>query len=241
MKTLVLGASGATGRQVVEQLLLKGQPVKLVARSLASLPESWNTNHQVTIIRVGISEVSVDEMAELLSDCQSVVSCLGHNLSLKGLFGKPRNLVAGAVELVCKAIEKNARQQAVKIVWMNTAGSRNNDLNEKQSVAEKLVMALIRVLVPPHSDNEKAAGFLRHGVGKNHAGIQWVAVRPDTLIDEEKVSEYELYPSPVRSALFRPGKTSRINTAHFMARLATDNDLWNKWQGQMPVIYNKTH
>lgn len=241
MKTLVLGASGATGRQVVEQLLLKGQPVKLVARSLARLPESWNTNHQVTIIRAGISEVSVDEMVELLSDCQSVVSCLGHNLSIKDLFGKPRNLVAGAAELVCKAIEKNARQQAVKIVWMNTAGNRNNDLNEKQSAAEKLVMALIRVLVPPHSDNEKAAGFLRQGVGKNHAYIQWVAVRPDTLIDEEKVSEYELYPSPVRSALFRPGKTSRINTAHFMARLATDNDLWNKWKGQMPVIYNKTH
>jgi hypothetical protein len=29
------------------------------------------------------------------------------------------------------------------------------------------------------------------------------------------------------------GSTSRINVAHFMARLITDDDLWTRWQGQM--------
>ncbi|MFV0267619.1 MAG: NAD(P)H-binding protein [Draconibacterium sp.] len=68
MKTLVLGASGATGRQVAEQLLRRGHEVKLVARPLASLPESWNTNHQVSIIRAGISEVSVDELVKIATE-----------------------------------------------------------------------------------------------------------------------------------------------------------------------------
>ncbi len=26
---------------------------------------------------------------------------------------------------------------------------------------------------------------------------------------------------------------------HFMADLITNNNIWNKWKGQMPVIYNK--
>lgn len=68
--------------------------------------------------------------------------------------------------------------------------------------------------------------------------MEWAAVRPDGLINEDRVTEYELYPSPVRSAIFDAGKTSRINVAHFMANLITDESAWQEWKGQMPVIYN---
>ena len=76
-------------------------------------------------------------------------------------------------------------------------------------------------------------------VGQQDPAIEWVVVRPDSLINSEKITDYELFPSPTRSALFNPGKTSRINTGHFMARLITEKDLWDKWKGQMPVIYNQ--
>ena len=76
-------------------------------------------------------------------------------------------------------------------------------------------------------------------IGQNNSLIQWVALRPDTLINEDIVSEYEVYASPTRSALFNPGKTSRINVGNFMAKLIVDNDLWDKWKGQMPAIYNR--
>ena len=49
---------------------------------------------------------------------------------------------------------------------------------------------------------------------------------------------YELHPSPIMSPLFDSGKTSRINVAHFMADLMTDETCWETWKGQMPVIYN---
>lgn len=100
-------------------------------------------------------------------------------------------------------------------------------------------MGLIRLLVPPQSDNEKAADILRVDIGQDNKLIQWVAVRPDTLMNEDFITEYEIYASPTRSALFNPGKTSRINVGHFMAKLIVDYDLWYKWKGQMPVIYNK--
>jgi hypothetical protein len=93
--------------------------------------------------------------------------------------------------------------------------------------------------VPPHRDNETAADYLRTKIGQNDTEIEWAAVRPDSLFDEDEVSDYELHPSPIRSAIFNPGRTSRINVAHFMADLITNRDVWKKWKGRMPVIYNQ--
>ena len=179
-------------------------------------------------------------MADLLINCQAVASCLGHNLTLKGIFGKPRKLVTGAVSLLFEAIKKNAHGKPVKLVLMNTTGNRNRDLNEKIPAGQKIIMGLIRFVLPPQRDNEDAADYLRVNIGQNNPYVEWTAVRPDSLINEEKVTGYSLHVSPARNPVFNPGKTSRINVADFMARLINENDLWNEWKGQMPVIYNIT-
>ena len=41
MTILVVGASGATGRKLIEQLLIKGHQLKAVVRSPEKLPDSW--------------------------------------------------------------------------------------------------------------------------------------------------------------------------------------------------------
>src|SRR6056297_2090390 len=207
MTTLVLGASGATGKRLVEQLLNMGQKVKIIIRPTAKVTDMWKNNEKISIIKANISEVSADEMTRYIIDCQSVVSCLGHNITLRGIFGKPRKLVTNSVKLLCTAIQKNSSEKPIRFVLMSTTANRNWDLNEPISAWEKLLMGLIRLLLPPQSDNEKAADVLREDIGQNHKLIQWVAVRPDTLIDEDFLSEYEIYASPVRSALFNPGKT----------------------------------
>ena len=241
MTTLVVGATGATGKQLVEQLLNMGQKVKVIVRPSGKIPDKWDSSDKISIIKANISEISEDEMMNYLIDCQTVASCLGHNISLKGIFGKPRQLVTDAVKLLCMAIQKNSPDKPIKFVLMNTTANRNRDLNESISIGEKLVMGLIRLLVPPQSDNEKAADFLRLNIGQKNKLIEWVAVRPDTLINEDIVSEYEIYASPIRSALSNPGKTSRINVGNIMAKLMVDDDLWCKWKGQMPVVYNNTN
>jgi len=124
---------------------------------------------------------------------------------------------------------------------MNTTGNRNRNLKEPISIAQKCVIGLLRLLLPPHVDNEKAADYLRTEIGQNNKSIEWVTVRPDGLIDEVEVTDYEIHPSPTRSAIFNAGKVSRINVGHFMASLITDDNLWTKWKGQMPVIYSKSH
>lgn len=241
MTTLVVGASGATGKLLVEQLLKSGQKVKIIVRSTSNIPDTWSSDNNLTIIRKNIAQVGVDEMVNYLSDCQAVVSCLGHNLTWKGIYGKPRKLVTDTVRLLCDAILKNTPEEPIKFVLMNTAGNSNRDLDEPISLGQKMVIGLLRLLLPPHPDNEKAADYLRVNVKQNNQYIEWVAVRPDNLINEEKVTEYSLHISPTSSAIFNPGKTSRINIGHFIARLITDDDIWNRWKGQMPVIYNDTN
>lgn len=194
MTILVVGASGATGRLLVEQLLNRGEKVKAIVRSPETLSEFLNHEH-LTVIRASVLELSDAEMASHVRGCHAVASCLGHNLTWKGMFGHPRRLVTDTAHRLCTAIAVNKPEKPVRYVLMNTAGNRNRDLHEPISFVQKCVIALIRLLLPPHVDNEKAADYLRTQIGKN-------------------------------------------NKANFMADLITDNNIWDKWKGKMPVIYN---
>ncbi|KAA3605846.1 MAG: NAD(P)-dependent oxidoreductase [Calditrichaeota bacterium] len=240
MQTLVLGASGATGKKLVEQLLSQNRKVKAIVRSPEKLPKSWQENQNLEIITASILDLSDKEISEQISDCTSIASCLGHNLTWKGIYGQPRRLVTDATRKICDAVKMNSPKSPTRFVLMNTTGNSNRDLDEPISFAQKCVIGILRLLLPPHTDNEKAADFLRTQIGQSSKSVEWAVVRPDNLIDLEEVTEYEIYPSPIRSAIFDAGQTSRINVGNFIARLMTEDKLWEKWKGQMPVIYNKS-
>jgi hypothetical protein len=238
MTVLVIGASGATGRLLVEDLLERGQPVKVIVRSPGNLPDNLINQDALAIVQANILELTDNELVQHVSGCTAVASCLGHNLTFRGVYGAPRKLVADATRRLCEAVRASRPSNQVKFVLMNTAGNSNRDLDEPVSLGQKCVVGLIRLLLPPHVDNEKAADYLRTGDGVNSGVIEWAVVRPDTLVNESRISEYEVHQSPTRSAIFNAGKTSRINVAHFMADLIRDDGTWAKWKGQMPVIYN---
>ena len=240
MTTLVVGASGATGQLLVEQLLMRGQQVRIIVRSIENLPENITNHENLSVIHASVLDLSDSEIAEHVNDCDALASCLGHNLSFKGMFGSPRRLVTDATRRLCNAAKANNPKDPVKFVLMNTTGNSNRDLNEQISFGQKCVILFLRVLLPPHVDNEKAADYLRIDIGQNDETIEWAAVRPDSLNDDKEVTEYELYQSPIRSAIFDASLTIRINVGHFMSELITDDDTWEMWKGKMPVIYNKS-
>jgi len=239
MTTLVVGASGATGRLLVEQLLQRGHAVRIIVRSTAGLPEAVVNHAKLSVIQASVLDLGDAELVQHVSGCDAVASCLGHNLSFAGVFGPPHRLVTDATRRLCQAIKASRPERPVKYVLMNTTGNRNRDLDEPISLGQKIVILLLRLLLPPHVDNEQAAEYLRTVIGPDDGVVEWVAVRPDDLIDQGEVSEYSVHPSPIRSAIFDSGKTSRINVGHFMAELIADGDLWGEWKGRMPVIYNQ--
>ncbi len=238
MTTLVVGASGATGRLLVEQLLNEGQQVKIILRSLKGFPEALIQNSKLAITQASLLDMSSAQLLAHVQGCDAVASCLGHNLTVKGMFFHPRRLVTDGVQRLCDAIEKTAPKQPVKFILMNSTGNKNAQAGETVSAAQSMVIGLIRHLLPPHADNEMAAAYLQSNYGSNKGVIEWAAVRPDGLVNESNVTPYDVYPSPIRSAIFDAAKSSRINVANFMSQLIIDSNLWGKWKNQMPVLYN---
>jgi len=243
MKALIVGASGATGKLLVLELLSRGVEVVAVVRpassllnSIASKSERWHSNYRE--VSASIADLSENELVSHLEGCDAVLSCLGHNLTFKGIFGKPRRLVADTIGKLSRAVASLKPGKRVKIILMNTSGNSNRDIPEKPPLSQRLVISLLRYLLPPHADNEQAADYLRIRIGQNDPFIDWVAVRPDSLTNDKEVSSYKIHISPTRNAIFDSAPTSRINVAKFMAALATESDLWTEWRGKMPVIYN---
>ncbi len=238
-KVLVLGASGATGRLLVEILLQKNVEVIAIVRNANSLTNIDSSHPNLQIVEAEISEIPQSNLAQYLRECEAVLSCLGHNLTFKGMFGHPKRLVTDAIKKVVKTNESINANNKIKIILMNTTGNSNRDIPEKPPYSQRFVISLLRLLLPPHVDNEKAADFLRLQVGQNNNNIEWAAVRPGGLINEDQVSQYDVNASSTRNAIFNAGSTSRINVADFMSDLAVNPELWNEWKGKMPVIYNQ--
>jgi putative NADH-flavin reductase len=238
MNVLLLGASGATGKLVGLQLLKHSFHLRVVVRKNAVLlPELLNSS-SVEVLRGDITEFSPSEIAHLVEGCDAVISCLGHNVTAQGMFGKPRFFVSDTLKNVCKAITKNA-QRKVKVILMNTTAFTNKEIGEKNTVGEKIIFSFLLAALPPHNDNMKAVNYLLQEVGTRNEKIEWVAVRPDALFDESQESTYIAVESLQRSPLFNPGRTSRINVSHFMSQLLVDKELWQKWNFKTPVLYNE--
>ena len=237
---LVVGASGTTGKLLVEQLLSRGSEVRAVLRSRAGLPEALRNHDRLSMIQANLLDLDERDLQKLTEGCSTAASCLGHNMTLSGVFGPPYRLVTEATRRLTKALKANTREKPARFLLMNSAGNRNRDLPEPVTIGHWAAIGLIRLLVPPHADNEQAANFLRLDIGQNDTAVEWCVVRPDTLTDEPASTTYQVCASPTRSAIFDPGRTSRLNVARFMADLITDDTTWTRWRGQMPVVYDNT-
>jgi putative NADH-flavin reductase len=75
MTVLVLGATGATGKLVVKQLLDRGERVRAIVRFPEKLPEAIRSHGKFSLITAAdISRISRSEMAEYLEGCDAVIS-----------------------------------------------------------------------------------------------------------------------------------------------------------------------
>ena len=227
-----------TGKPLVEQLLAKNHKVRIIFRTSNKLPADILENPNTTAIEATLLDLTDEKMTEHVKDCDAVVSCLGHVMDFKGIFGEPKKLCTNATQRLCNAIEKHCLPKTTKFILMNTVVVQNPDLEEKRNWFEQGLLALLHYTFPPHRDNETAAEYLYNNVGKDNKHIEWCIVRPDTLINAD-VSTYDIKESPITGILNgRP--TSRSNVAHFMSELIENTELWSTWKFRMPVIMNST-
>jgi nucleoside-diphosphate-sugar epimerase len=220
---------------VLEQLLGRGVKVRAIVRSKARIPGRLAAAPNLELVEADVLSVPDAELARLLRDRDAVVSCLGHNLSLAGILGPPRDLVTRATARVCRAAKAAEPATPIRFVLMSSVSvNRPARADTRRGPFERAFLALLRAVVPPAKDNQRAADFLCRAVGSSDRWLRWVAVRPDALVEGD-VSEYALHDGLV-DGLFKPGRTRMANVAHFMCELVTDRRVWSEWEGKMPVV-----
>jgi hypothetical protein len=234
---LLVGGTGRTGRRVLEQLLSCEIAVRAIVRSADRLPKGATQDPRLEVIEANLLSLSDEDLLRNVRDCDAVISCLGHVLSLKGIFGPPRDLVTQATRRLCRAIVAAQPTTPVKFILMSSVSvNQPAGCDAHRGAFEKGVVWMLRAVLPPARDNQEAADFLCDSVGTSSPFVQWVVVRPDTLLEGD-VSEYTLHEKLV-SSLFRPDSTNMANVGHFMCEMVRSDVVWARWSGKFPVIVN---
>jgi hypothetical protein len=234
---LLVGGTGRTGRRALQQLQGRGISVRAIVRSLEKLPHDVAGNPNLAVIEANLLSLRDEELQHHLRGCDAVISCLGHVLSLKGIFGPPRDLVTRATTRLCRGVEALRPKAPVKFILMSSVSvNRPGGLDTRRGSFERAFLWMLGGVLPPAKDNQRAADFLLEKIGPNNAFVQWAVVRPDSLLEGE-VSEYTLHEGLVNS-LFAPDSTNMANVAHVMCELVTNPKAWADWKNKLPVIIN---
>lgn len=234
---LLVGGTGRTGRRVLEQLLSRGVRVRAIVRSVHKLPAGVARHPDLEVVEADLLSLGDEELRRHVLGCEAVISCLGHFISFKGVFGPPRDLVTEAATRLCRAIAGVQPAKPVKFILMSSVSVHHPGGHDtRRGTLEKGFVWMLRGVVPPARDNQRAADFLYGTIGMTHPFAQWAVVRPDTLLEGD-VSEYTLHEGLI-SSLARPDSTNMANVAHFMCELAENPAAWKDWAGKLPVIVN---
>lgn len=241
LKVLVVGSTGATGKHVVQMLLDRGDTeVVALARSQEKLMGLLGTGQEKFIKNLVVKEASITEMTDaqikdLTEGCTAVVSCLGHNLTFKGMF-REGLFVSESVQKLTRAMPSGSR-----FVMMGTDAVAYPDGSDpKRTRFERGILRFMRWILPPVKDNELAAAHLFEI--KN----SWVAVRPGDLVEtedaellEKSKKDYEIYKHTF-GGLFGDNSTYRSQVADFLVDLATMSaKAFKTYNRKMPVIYSR--
>uniref|UniRef100_A0A7S1GHY0 NAD(P)-binding domain-containing protein n=1 Tax=Cyclophora tenuis TaxID=216820 RepID=A0A7S1GHY0_CYCTE len=221
---------------------------------------------KLELMEASILEMSPPQLQQMVSKCDAIVSCLGHNGSFSGVWGKPYKLVTDAIQRVCEATIANQKLETAtttkrtttttttptKVVLLGTVLVPNpNGQEPKRSFFDRCVLTALSYLIPPHVDNEAAAQYLfQHHYpppltakpATPSPALEWCVVRPNLLIDQDTVTDYQLKAQPT-GGLFQGNVTSaRINVAHSMVQLVTNHQQqWDTWKYQMPVLFDQNN
>mmetsp|Transcript_16534 Transcript_16534/g.20064 ORF Transcript_16534/g.20064 Transcript_16534/m.20064 type:complete len:241 (-) Transcript_16534:134-856(-) len=231
---LVIGATGRIGRQVVQQLLGHGYPVRAIVRDAEKLKSLVGKHDNLSVCQGSVLDLSEEVFTEEVEGSRAVVSCLGHVISFQGMYGQPRYLCRDTVKKTFETIEKLGAPS--KFILVNTVGVLNPAGDSKRGFLSRLAVSIIEFLIPPARDNKAAAWYLSKDVGTDSA-MKWVSVRPCGLLEEE-MSDYDVHECSFPGALFN-ATVSIPNVAHFMCELITNEQKWKEWEGKMPIIVNK--
>jgi uncharacterized protein YbjT (DUF2867 family) len=197
MRLLVLGATGPTGRHVVDHALRHGDTVTVLARRPEALGE---VGGRVTVVKGDATSPS--DLAKAMDGQDAVVSALGRGRSVRahGLFTRAADAVLDAAR----------RTGVIRLVWLSSFGV--GDTYASAHVVQKV--AYSTVLRGIFADKKASEAAIRAG------DPEWTLVHPTTLTNGPARGAYRVVDGGAR--LKATARISRADVAEFMHRAAHD-------------------
>ncbi|MGB3635699.1 MAG: NAD(P)H-binding protein, partial [Rubrobacteraceae bacterium] len=165
MKLTIFGASGRTGKLLVEQALAAGHEVTAFIRD----PSKLGISHE----KLTVSEGDVKDSApvlEAVAGADAVLSALGHTKS------SAKDVQTVGTQNIVAAMKESGVRRLVSLT-----GAGVSDPNDEPKVFDKVITTLLKLLQKDVLED-----------GENHAhvieksGLDWIIVRGPMLTEGEK-------------------------------------------------------
>jgi putative NADH-flavin reductase len=210
MKIVVFGATGGTGRQLVEQALVAGHHVVAYARN----PSKLNVNHeQLKVIQGELADETLIESA--VTGADAVISVLGPRGGSKN-----RPITQGIQNIITAMKKQNVRRLVI------TSTLSTKDPNDLPNLKTKTLVNLVKLTMhDAYKDIVSAAETVRN------SELDWTIVRLTMLNNNPKSGK-------VKAGYVGKGEVgtwiSRADVAGFMLKQVEDT----KYLRQAPAISN---
>ena len=207
MKLLIIGATGGTGRALVEQALAQGHVVTAFARK----PLKITASHDRLIVAKG-NVLDYDSLDQAVQGKDAVLSALGH----KRWFIKTSILSEGTRNII-KAMQKHNVKRLICETSLGIGDSRwRMGLYYTLFVIPVITFFYFR-------DKERQERYIKQ------SSLDWIIVRPGQLTNGRKRGTY-LHGLNIGSILLTV-RISRADVADFMLKQLTDDSYLRKTPG----------
>jgi uncharacterized protein YbjT (DUF2867 family) len=210
MRVLVLGATGGTGRLIVEEAIAAGHEVVALVREKAKAGHLAGATLEEGDAR------SAQALERALAGCDAVISALGTGISP---FRKV-TLLSTATKGLVEAMESRGVRRLVCITGLGAGDSRGHG----GFVFDRLIMPLL--LRNVYDDKDRQEEVIRR------SSLNWTLIRPMVLTDKQAGNEVEAL---VDLTNVHGGSISRSDVARFVVRELTDL----RWVRKSPLIKDR--
>ncbi len=207
MKLTIFGASGRTGRPLVEQALSEGHEVTAFVRD----PAKMKLNHERLMpVKGDVKDrAAVDEA---IAGADAVLSVIGHTKTS----GKDVQTVG--TENIVAVMKKHGVR---RLVSLTGAGVR--DPKDEPKLFDKAITGLLKLLQKDVLEDAE-----NHARAVEKSDLDWVIVRGPMLTEGERKDEYRVGYVGKNSG----SKISRADIADFMLKQLEDDT----YLGQKPMV-----
>lgn len=198
MKLAVLGATGPTGRQVIDQALARGDQVVAYVRRPTALPEQ----PELQIIGGELSDMP--RLVSALTGVDAVLVCLGTQET------KNVDLMQRMLPLITAAMQA---AKTARIVLLSAYG-----VGETAQSASLVARLAYKTMMASVFEDKARSEALLPG-----SGLKWTSVHPVILTDGPAVDDAEVRPMTRVIKVTGLPKVSRANVARAMLDATHDD------------------